>query len=85
MIEATEETTTDPAVIAAGASVLLSWHYFFMKGNREWGIFVGLWPPTILAFASYFEQTRMSDMLERASGGAGLRESVQRMVQGSSK
>lgn len=62
--QATAETGTDPAVIAAGASVLLSWHQFFLRGNREFGLFVGLWPPTILAFASYFNQTRMSDQLK---------------------
>jgi hypothetical protein len=81
-MEATQETTTDPAVVAAGASVLLSWHYFFIKGERDMGIFVGLWPPTILAFASYFEQTRMSNKIKRATGTGGIRESVQRIVQG---
>lgn len=81
-IEATRETTTDPAVMAAGASVLLSWFHYFVRGNRDMGLFVGLWPPTILAFASYFEQTRMSDRLKRATGAGttGIRESVQRMV-----
>lgn len=87
-MQATQETTTDPAVMAAGASVLLSWFYFFVRGDRQRGLFVGLWPPTILAFASYFEQTRMSDRLKHATGAAGsasgIRESVQRMVQGSS-
>jgi hypothetical protein len=47
------------------------------------GLFMGLWPPTILAFASYMKQTRMSDKLEYAlSGGEGsLRESVSRIIQ----
>lgn len=66
-IEATAEAAgTDPAVIAAGASVLLSWHQFFLRGNREMGLFIGLWPPTILAFASYFTQTKMSDRIRNA-------------------
>jgi hypothetical protein len=83
-MEATQETSTDPAVLAASASVLLSWYYFFGRGDRDRGLFLGLWPPTILAFASYFEQTRMSDRLKRATGAGttGIRESVQRMVQG---
>jgi hypothetical protein len=82
-MEATQETGTDPAVIASAASVLLSWYYFFVQGKQDMGIFVGLWPPTIMAFASYFNQTRMADRLQRATGsGGGLRESVQRIMQG---
>ena len=81
-MEATAETGTDPAVIASAASVVLSWYYFFVRGDREMGLFVGLWPPTIMAFASYFNQTRMSDMLQRATESSGITESVQRMVQG---
>ena len=82
-MEATAETGTDPAVIASAASVVLSWYYFFAQDDREMGIFVGLWPPTIMAFASYFNQTKMSDQLRRATGSrGGLTESVQRMVQG---
>jgi len=81
--EATRETGTDPAVMVAVASVLLSWYQFYLRGNRQMGLFVGLWPPTILAFASYFEQTRMSDKLKYAteSGEESLRESVSRMIQ----
>ena len=82
-MEATAETGTDPAVIASAASVVLSWYYFFIQGDRETGLFVGLWPPTIMAFASYFNQTRMADRLQRATGSSGgITESVQRMVQG---
>lgn len=82
-MRAAEETGTDPAVMAAAGSVVLSWYYYFMRGNKEMGIFVGLWPPTFLAFASYFEQTRMSDRLERATGQeSGIRGSVQRIMEG---
>lgn len=69
---ATAETGTDPAVVAAGMSVLLSWYYFYGKGDRALGLFIGLWPPTILAFASYFKQTRMSDKLESSIGSKTL-------------
>ena len=64
--EATAETGTDPAVVAAAASVLLSWHYFFLEDRRDLGLFIALWPPTVLAFASYFNQTEMSDRLQEA-------------------
>lgn len=63
--EAATETGTDPAVIAATASVFLSWYEYFVADNRALGLFIGLWPPTIFAFASYFNQTRMSDQLRR--------------------
>lgn len=82
--EATGEAGTDPAVIAAAGSVMLSWYYFFAKGEREKGLFVGLWPPTILAFASYFAQTKMSDRIENAMGtsrtASGIGQSVREMV-----
>lgn len=67
-VEAAEQATTDPAVIASAASVMLSWYFFFVKGDRQRGIFVGLWPPTFLAFASYLEQKRMSERMNRAVG-----------------
>jgi hypothetical protein len=82
-MEATQETGTDPAVLASAASVALSWFYFFARDDREMGLFVGLWPPTILAFASYFKQTRMSDRVDRAMGkSSGITKSVQRMMGG---
>lgn len=81
-LQAAEETGMDPAVIASAASVALSWYYFFVQGDREKGLFVGLWPPTIFAFVSYFQQTRMSRRLESAMGtGGGIGESVQRMIE----
>lgn len=79
--EIVARTSADPAVLMAGGSVLLAWYYYFVQRNRQMGIFVGLWPPTVLAFASYFKQKRTSDLLER-SGVPGIRESVERMVRG---
>lgn len=81
--EVAEETSRDPAVLAAGASVVLSWYLYFLRGNRHAGLFVGLWPPTILAFASYFSQTRMADSLNvmmrgEAGGVMGTIDSVVR-------
>lgn len=85
MGEAAAETTTDPWIMAAGASVLLSWYNYFIKGNKEMGLFVGLWPPTFLAFASYFNQTRMKDMMNYATSGGmtdsrGIRDSIDEMM-----
>lgn len=80
--DAAARTTTDPIVMAAAASVLLSWYQFFVRGNREMGIFVGLWPPTLLAFASYFKQERMIARVENIFSGGRIREMVERMVGG---
>lgn len=80
--EAAQETTRDPWILAAGASVVLSWIAFFGARDRELGLFIGLWPPTFLAFASYFNQTRMQQMLNRATGQGGIVERVEQMVQG---
>lgn len=83
-MRAAEETGMDPAVMASAASVALSWYFFFVRGDKLSGLFVGLWPPTFLAFASYFEQTRMSDRLKRATGGGGgggVVQSLERVMQ----
>lgn len=74
-------TTTDPAVLAAAGSVLLSWYFFFVRGDKETGVFVGLWPPTIFAFVSYFNQTEMRNRLDSAMGrDQGVRGTVERIM-----
>lgn len=70
-----------PAALAAAASVGLSWYYFFMRGDRQRGIFVGLWPPTILAFAGYFNQRKMRKQLEMITQpGATLKNAIDSMM-----
>lgn len=80
-MKAARETGMDPAVLGAAGSVLLSWYYFFVQGDRLRGLFVGLWAPTIFAFVSYFKQTRMDDAMQRAMGKSGLTNRVQRIVE----
>lgn len=63
-VEAAKEPSMDLTLLAAGASVLLALHQYFMKGNHQRGMFIGLWPPTILAFASYFNDKRMEEKME---------------------
>ncbi|WP_121742943.1 hypothetical protein [Natronorubrum halophilum] len=58
------EQAMGPAFIASAASVGLSLYYFFIRGERQLGTFIGLWPPTILAFASYFNQRKMRQQLD---------------------
>lgn len=83
-MEAAEQTSSNPIIMASVGSVILSWYLFFMSGDREGGLFVGLWAPTILAFGSYFRQTRMHSKLDRAMGRGGIVERVEEMVQGPS-
>jgi hypothetical protein len=74
-----EESARDVAIIASAVSVLLAWHQFFIRGDRERGLFVGLWPPTILAFASYFNQKRMEERLE-SLGASTIVKSLDQML-----
>jgi hypothetical protein len=56
----------DPVAVAAVGSVLLSWYKFYIQGDEEGGIFVGLWAPTLLAAASYLQQ---KDLITRFRRG----------------
>lgn len=63
-IEAAKDPSTNLMMLAAEVSVVLSWYEFFLRGNKMRGLFVALWPPTILAFASYFHQKRMEEKMD---------------------
>jgi len=78
-MEAAERSTTDIAIIASAASVALSWYQFFARGNKMQGLFIGLWPPTIIAFASYFNQKRMEQKIA-SLGPSRIRESIEQML-----
>ena len=54
----------DMAIIAAAASVLLSWYEFYGRDNKIEGLFVGLWAPTLLGFATYLKQRSMEDQMK---------------------
>jgi len=69
------EDAMGPAFVASAASVGLALYYYFIRGERQLGTFVGLWPPTILAFASYFNQRKMRRQIETLTQpGTKLRE-----------
>ncbi|MFD1564901.1 hypothetical protein ACFR99_15290 [Haloarchaeobius amylolyticus] len=75
------EDAMGPAFVASAASVGLSLYYFFIRGERQLGTFVGLWPPTILAFASYFNQRKMRRQLQTLTQpGTKLREAFDSMM-----
>ncbi len=75
------EQAMGPAAMAAGASVGLALYFYYLKGDKERGIFVGLWPPTILAFASYFNQRKMSQRLDTLTQpGTTLKRTIDSVI-----
>jgi hypothetical protein len=52
--EATD-VAAQPIVLAAIGSVLYSWYHFYVQENEAYGLFTGLWAPTLLAFANYLQ------------------------------
>lgn len=66
MVEDVPMSVGDPIASAAAASVLFSWYQFYVKGDKEMGIFVGLWAPTLLAAASYLQQKDVIQKFKRS-------------------
>jgi hypothetical protein len=50
-----ESTGLGPAGLAAVGSVALALYYYYVRGDRQKGQFVGLWPATILGLATYLK------------------------------
>jgi hypothetical protein len=62
--EVGRRTGRDPIVMAAAASVLLAWYQYYIRGNKEHGLFIGLWPPTMLAFSNAVRINEISRKME---------------------
>lgn len=65
--EALEGISTDgisTAVIASVGSVMLALYFYYVRGDKQRGQFVGLWPTSILALASYFKLEEIKQTLE---------------------
>ena len=62
--EVGRRTGRDPIVMAAAASVLLAWYQYYIRGNKEHGLFIGLWPPTLLAFSNAIRINDISRKVE---------------------
>ena len=70
------EATFGPAFLAAAASVGLSW-YLWSREEIHLALFVGLWPPTILAFSNYVRQRQIMRSVDRlTSPGESVRETI---------
>ncbi|WP_135304683.1 hypothetical protein [Haloarcula amylovorans] len=68
--------------MASAVSVVLALFVYFVNKDREMGIFIGLWAPTILAFANYFKQQRMYEAMNRLLEREGVIDRVEKIVQG---
>lgn len=55
---------SNPVVMIAAASVLFSWYQYHVRGNKHYGLFTGLWAPTLLAFASYVQDADLEETVE---------------------
>ncbi len=65
-VETAEEISADglsPAVLASVGSVALALYFYYVRGDKQRGQFVGFWPVTILSLASYFKLEEMKQML----------------------
>jgi hypothetical protein len=64
--EVVEEVGSDglgPAVFASVGSVALALYFYYVRGDKQRGQFVGLWPVTILGLASYFKLEEIREAL----------------------
>jgi hypothetical protein len=61
-----EATNTDlgPAALASMGSVALALYFYYVRGDKQRGQFVGLWPATILAFATYLKIDKIQSLVE---------------------
>lgn len=57
-------TGRDPIIVAAAGSVLLAWFQYYIRGNKEHGLFIGLWPPTLLAFSNAVRINEITEKVE---------------------
>jgi hypothetical protein len=61
--EGTGADELSPAVLASVGSVALALYFYYVRGDKQRGQFVGFWPVTILALASYFKLEEIKQML----------------------
>lgn len=67
-VEVAEQIDTDgmgPVVLASVGSVLLALYFYYIRGDKQRGQFVGLWPVTILGLASYLKLKQISEALSK--------------------
>jgi hypothetical protein len=66
--EVGKRTGRDPVLVAALGSVALAWYQYYVRGNKTHGLFIGLWPPTLLAFSNAIRINNISRKVESRTG-----------------
>lgn len=59
-----DESGLGPGAMAAMGSVALALYYYYVRGQKQRGQFVGLWPATILGLAVYLKLDQVKQMLQ---------------------
>jgi hypothetical protein len=52
-----------PAALASMGSVALALYFYYVRGDKQRGQFIGLWPSTILALATYIQLEQIKQTL----------------------
>jgi hypothetical protein len=55
-----------PGAMAAMGSVVLALYYYYVRGEKQRGQFVGLWPATILGLAVYLKLDELKQLLQES-------------------
>ncbi len=62
--EEPDESGLGPGAVAAMGSVALALYYYYVRGEKQRGQFVGLWPATILGLAIYLKLNAIQQLLQ---------------------
>jgi hypothetical protein len=60
-----DESGLGPAALASIGSVALALYYYYVRGEKQRGQFIGLWPATILGLAIYLKLDTLTRLLEQ--------------------
>ncbi|MFC7187846.1 hypothetical protein [Halorubrum yunnanense] len=52
-----------PAVLASIGSVALALYFYYVRGDKQRGQFIGLWPGTILGLTTYLQLEEVKQTL----------------------
>ncbi len=58
-----DESGIGPAALGSTDSITLALYHYYVRGKKQRGQFVGLWPATILGLAVYLELDEVKQLL----------------------
>lgn len=56
-----------PAAWASIGSVALALYFYYVRGDKQRGQFVGLWPATILSLAAYRKLDEIAQLVQQGT------------------